>query len=235
VKRLNWEAVAMRLSTFVLALSLGIGCSKGQAPKDLVTKDPVVYRVKMTTEFAVPKNGARIDELRVWHALPTARPWQKGSGGTGASNIEFSAGGVKQYEKQHDSHHGFWRIGGLLAAGSAYSFTTRFDVRSVHREFLPDKAKVQWGDYTRDSVARAEAKPAGNVHAEVAAVAAKLKSLPPPQAVHEFCKWIHATVRYDAGVAYFPDDVAATLRERRGHCGHQFALLSASRFGAWWA
>lgn len=41
----------------------------------------------------------------------------------------------------------------------------------------------------------------------------------------EFCKWITANIKYDASVPYGSDDLPATLKNKKGHCGHQLHVF----------
>jgi len=195
----------------------------------LVIRYPLVYRVKMETKFVVPAQNEVIDELRVWHALPTLRPWSNVTDEVGASEITWSSSGEQLYEEKHDSHHVFWNKAGRLKPGTAFEFTSRFTVRSVQREFNPEKARVRWKDYdelTKDETATVDPALTKNVHPKIADLADGITmSMPPPLAVREFCKWIKKTIKYDAGVSYPPSDVASILKNCRGHCGHQCALL----------
>jgi transglutaminase-like putative cysteine protease len=211
----------------------GVQAQKSPAPKSLpgvVTSHAVVYRVKMTTIFVVPAGNSAIDELRVWHALPVRRPWSKVTGDVGASEIKFSAAGSQQYEKEHDSHHIFWRHARPLKPGTRFTFTSEFSVRSVDRTFQPGKIRVRWKDYDRpqkDPSAKADAELAKKVHPTIAQVADRLKkSALPPVALALFCQWMKDTIKYDASVPYPPSDMAAIMQNRKGHCGHGAAVLA---------
>src|SRR5262249_6410054 len=115
----------------------------------LVLTEPVVYQVKMTTNFAVPAGNQGIDQVRVWHALPTHRPWSHTAGQVGATDMKWTGSGAQQYEKAHDSHHILWDKLGKPPPGAGFYFTSQFTVHSVQREFLPENVKVQWQDYNQ--------------------------------------------------------------------------------------
>ena len=53
------------------------------------------------------------------------------------------------------------------------------------------------------------------------------KSHPPAEAALEFCKWVTEHVKYDASVPYDTSDLAAILKNQKGHCGHQMATFEA--------
>lgn len=214
----------------LLTMAVTSGAARAQTlSPGISTENPVVYKIKMTTTFAVPVGNQGIDELRAWHALPTRRPWSMGNKAVGASEIVLSPGGIQEYEKEHDSHHVYWRKAERLMPGKTFTFVSQFTVSSLDREFHPDRVKVQWQDYaqpSKDPAAKVDPNAAKNVHPEVAALADRLKkTIAPDQAVPEFCKWIKDRIRYDASVSYPWNDVASTVKNCRGHCGHQYAVL----------
>ena len=198
-------------------------------PVELVAKAPFIYKVKMATTFIVPAEKGEIDELRAWHALPTLRPWSMVSANFGASGIAWSSGGSQQYEKEHDSHHVFWRHAGNLEPGTKFEFTSEFTVHSVQRDVDLDKVKVKWEDYGQplnDPSAKVDVALVETIHPEIAAAADKIKkSTQPAQAIPEFCSWIGKKLTYDAGVPYPSEDVTSVLKNCRGHCGHHFAVF----------
>jgi hypothetical protein len=110
-----------------------------------------------------------------------------------------------------------------------FEYESEFTVRSVLREFMPDKAKVKWKDYQNLAKTPAgKSSPGGpkRVHPTIAEAADKIKvSSDPAQAVMEFSKWIKTNLQYDASVFHETDDVASTLKTRRGHCGHRSAVF----------
>ena len=195
----------------------------------VVLSGAVDYQVQMTTTLVVPAANSSIDVLRVWHALPTPRPWSASKGGVGATGIQASAGGKQQYNQRHDSHHIYWQLAGRQTPGSRHTFTTRFTVRSLQRDFDPKKVSVTWQDYReppRDPLAEVNRSRTGKVHPQVATLADEIRtSMPPAAAVRAFCRWINSTIKYDASVSYAATDVAASIRHRRGHCGHHAAVL----------
>ena len=223
----------MRLPWPVIAAScLGLlpPALHGQrATAGVITEGPIIYHVTMTTTFVVPASNRVIDQIRIWHALPTLQPWSNTSD-IGATDLQWSPDtGEQKYEPAHDSHHVFWQEDGQLAPGRPFTFTSRFSVRSVARSFTPEAVSVSWKDYDQprtDKEAVVSAGLAGAVHPELAKVADAIKrDRAPPDAVREFCRWIVNTITYDAAVPYATDDIASILARRRGHCGHQCCLL----------
>jgi outer membrane biosynthesis protein TonB len=154
-----------------------------------------VYDIKMTTSFAVPVNGAPINQLRVYHALPTVRSWMEADSLFGATGLKASPKeGTRSYDKSHDAHFILWTSAGPLTPGSKYTFTTEYKTTSYTREFAPDVVKVTWKDYakpSKDPVAVPNAAVAKNVHPDLAKVSDALKEkYAPPPAVLEMCKWV---------------------------------------------
>jgi transglutaminase-like putative cysteine protease len=195
-------------------------------PPEVTVSNPIVYDVTIFTTFTVPSNGKKLTRLAVWHALPTARPWDGLDRTFGASAITFQpeTGRVEHLAKA--SQHVLWEYREELAAGRKFEFVSRFRVRSADRTLDPAKATARWADYgiNYDRSAWAPRQPT----VDLAAIADKIKKEnAPAQAALEFCKWITGYIQYDASVPYYPGDLAAIMRHERGHCGHQMALFEA--------
>ena len=219
-----------KLSVLSLTICVAASVEAAEDPRPgVVIRGAVDFQVRMTTTVVVPLTNRSIDVLRVWHALPTHRPWSVSNRGVGATGITASAGGKQEYNQRHNSHHIYWQIAGRQNPGSRHTFTTRFTVRSLERDFDPEKVRVTWQDYRKpasDPTAQGDPSLAAKVHPQIASLADEIrKSMPPPAAVRAFCQWIHQTIKYDASVPYAATDVAASVRQRRGHCGHHAAVL----------
>ena len=186
--------------------------------------DPKVYRVLMKTRFVVPSSGVPVDQLRVWHALPTKREWSGTDTQVGGTNISWiPATGQKQYERSHGSHHVYWDTT-VLHPGRTLYFESQFTVRSQVRVFDPTTSQTTWADYVPASLPDADAR--RDIHADLANIADRIKaSTTPSAAVLEFCKWLSANITYDASVSYPYNDVASVMRNRRGHCAHYAEML----------
>jgi choice-of-anchor C domain-containing protein len=241
VYSLPWNVPAEKRTTLVLvgatsdkearALRDGIlgDVKSGLKPRAAATRDLLDFHVQVASTLVIPKGNDTIDEIHVWHALPTVRPWSRMTGQAGAAAITWSAGGEQQYDKGQESHHVFWSETGKMPPGSTHRFTSAFTVRSAGREFDPAVARVEWNDYrlaTRSPMPKVDPEQAKKVPEKIAALADTLKgSAGPAQAVVAFCKWIGANVTYDPSVPWGPGDVVSTFENRRGHCGHEFVLL----------
>jgi len=178
----------------------------------------------MKTRFVVPSSGVRIDQLRVWHALPTKREWSGTGTQVGGSQISWLPGsGQRQYEESHDSHHVYWDTTSL-SPGSTLYFETQFIVRSLARTFDPGKSSTIWFDYSSRPLPGSDKR--GAIHEELAEIADRIKrSTTPSTAVLEFCTWLKTNITYDASVPFPSTDVASAMGERRGHCGHYAEML----------
>src|SRR5262245_6946633 len=62
---------------------------------------PTVYEIPMTTTFVVPAGNDKIDQVRVYHALPTPRAWSPAKAQHGATKLAFSPKTAE--ERSHDS------------------------------------------------------------------------------------------------------------------------------------
>lgn len=205
----------------------GLSCCFAGKETAISTSDPVVYDVRMTTTLKIP-GGERADRLRVWHALPDRRSWSLFSGGAGATEIQFSSGGKKQHESDHDSHHILWESRDRLNPGEVHRFLSQFQVRSVHRSLLPAAVTTTWAevDAIPPSLKLSSEGGREDVHPRVKQEADRIRaSASPYDAVIEFSKWVEEFVRYDASVNYPTSNLKAILDGRAGHCGHRAKLF----------
>jgi hypothetical protein len=223
------NSVKLYQTLFVLICLVACRAMADEPPSGIVLKDPVVYRIKMQTTLTVPADNHGIDRIRVWHALPTRRLWSRTLDDVGVTHIQASSGGVLQFKKRHRSYQNYWEIDQPQKPGQRYTFVSRYQVRSVERDFLPDAAGVSWVDYERPAEvpeAKVDLKQAGEIHPVLVGVADEIKqNLPPALAVYEFCKWINKTIAYEASVPYSTRDIEAILENSRGHCGHRTHVL----------
>jgi transglutaminase-like putative cysteine protease len=216
----------MRKSTIVGSLFLLLASLQGRvqaqdATPGLHLTQMTDYHVKMTTKVVVPSDSKKLQQVRVWHAIPTQRNWSA-TPRVGAFEINWSATnlGHQEYDKANDSNHILWTHKGPFQAGEKLAFNSDFVVRSYQREFKPGEVIVAWKSYGAPS------DKAKTVYADLAKVADKIKAdNSPTQAVLEFCKWVAANIQYNAAVPYGTDDIAAIVKNKAGHCGHQFAVL----------
>jgi transglutaminase-like putative cysteine protease len=232
----------LRLWTIALLLFAPFGPVMAQTPKTasketsrpvekkpaVVTAKPVIYDITMKTVFVMPKTPDEVSQIRVWHALPTVRPWTEPSAEFGASDVKYSDGGEKQYEQEQRSHHIFWNANESLKPGSQVEFTSQFTVKSFDRNYFPLKSTVKWQIYNDplvDSEGQAVDLPTIRVEPQVTEIAATFrKRASPAQAIVAMAEWLQQNIRYDASVQHRPQDVSVTLAARKGHCAHYFAL-----------
>src|SRR5262249_28013079 len=134
----------------------------------LTLSDATEYDIKMTTKFVVPPVNGSIDQLRVYHGLPTLRPWTATGAKFGATSLNFSPKrGQRVYDAAHDAHSLLWARTGRLTPGTLYTFTSDFHVVSYTREFSPAAVKVNWKDFAKppkDRTALRTPASAQNIH-----------------------------------------------------------------------
>jgi hypothetical protein len=189
-----------------------------------------VYQIKMTTTFVVPADNDKIDQVRVYHALPTLRPWSQSKTKYGAKELVFTPDTAKQeYHASTDSHYLIWTFNGQQKPGTKLTFVTTMTITSQDRNFDPKSAKVSWEDYSTaptDKTALVDSVLAKAIHPELAKVADGFKSkYSPPDAVQAMCKWIVDNIKYDASVTFPHTDIDNIVRKKCGHCGHQATVL----------
>jgi transglutaminase-like putative cysteine protease len=195
-----------------------------RVPPDVVVSNPQVYEVTITTKLVVPANGKTLTGLGVWHALPNARPWDGLERTMGASAITFQPdGGRLQHLSTNESQNVFWEMREGLNTGKKLEFVSNFRVRSVDRTYDLKRSTARWSDYHR------------NIDVVTPRVDVNLDSIvddikrthPPAEAALEFCRWVTEHIKYDASVPYGSRDLAATLQQQKGHCGHQMTTFEA--------
>jgi Transglutaminase-like superfamily len=213
-------------ATTVLVLSLAIS-TDAQAQRlspDIVVSNPQLYEVTITTEFVLPLTGKKLSALGVWHALPTARPWDGLDRTLGASAITFHPeSGRVQHLSTNDSQNVFWELRDGLDTGKKLEFVSRFRVRSVDRNFDLKRSTANWSEYHHNLD---EIPPTVDVGLDSIVDQIK-KSHPPAEAALEFCRSVTKRVKYDASVPYGPRDLPSILKYEKGHCGHQMTMFEA--------
>jgi len=203
-------------NTVALCLMIGSLCSSSWAQSKQPNSTAVVYDVKMSTSMTIPVNR-KIEQVRVWHALPTPRPWF----GPVERVSWYPDFGERQYNEQHDSHHVFFRKNSGLTGNERITFQTQFQVVSQDRDFDPRNSKTKWRDIGGN------VKLSGN--SQVQTLAKESRSAPTPaEAVLSATQHINKLMKYDANVAYSSVDLEQTLANKKGHCGHYFTLLKST-------
>ncbi len=122
-----------------------------RVPPDVLVSNPRVYEVTITTTFVVPRHGKDVSALGVWHALPTARPWDGLDRTLGASQITYQPGsGRIQHLSTNESQNVFWDVREGLTPGKKLEFASRFRVRSADRIYDYRRLTARWSDYHHD-------------------------------------------------------------------------------------
>jgi hypothetical protein len=211
-------------ATFLVTLFLSASAHAQRVPPDLVVSNPQVFEVTITTKFVVPENGKVMSGIGVWHALPSARPWDGLDRTLGASAISFEpATGRIQHLATNESQNVFWEMRGELSPGKKLEFVSHFKVRSADRSYDVQRSTAKWSDYHRNLDVM---MPPVDVNLD--RIVDEIKQAhPPAEAALEFCKWVTEHIKYDASVAYDSRDLRSILNFRKGHCGHQMTTFEA--------
>jgi transglutaminase-like putative cysteine protease len=210
------------IMTLALMLSLCANAQAQRLPPDITVSNAQAYDVTIISTFVVPKDARNLTGLRVWHALPTTRPWDGLDRTLGASGITVEPdSGRLQYVAHNDSQNVNWELPDGLKPGTRLEFVSRFRVRSVDRNFDTKQSTAKWSDYQRnlDQVTLA-------IDAKLDSVVDEIKtSHSPAEAALEFCKWVTKHIKYDASVPYGARDLPSILQYQKGDCGHQMTVF----------
>ena len=212
------------IATLSLLLTFSVKAQAQRLPPEIVVSNPQVFEVTIKTTFVVPRNGRNLTGLGVWHALPTARPWDGLDRTLGSSAISFEpASGRIQHLAHNESQNVFWELHEHLKPGKAFEFTSRFRVRSADRTYGVKRSTANWSDYHHnlDEITSSIDVTLDRLVNEIK------KSHTPAEAAVEFCKWVTEHIQYDASVPYYTSDLPSILKYQKGHCGHQMALFEA--------
>jgi transglutaminase-like putative cysteine protease len=204
-----------------LIASLAIVMPVSAAPPSALTLSGyVTYAVRMKTTVRVP--GSVTDSVKVWHALPTPRPWSMTGSELGAiSPAAQPDGGRFVFQKDKNSYHFLWQFDGLFEPGKEIEAATHFYVNSCNRRFTPSKSKTQWSDLPAATRVD-QSDPQVDFVKRL-----RQRSSTPALFVSQASSWIDQTITYDASVPHPSDNVMETLRAKRGHCGHYYEVLRA--------
>ncbi len=177
----------------------------------------------ITSRFVVPRAGRNLTALKVWHALPTKRPWDGLDRTLGASAIRFEPeSGRVVHRAVNESQSVFWDVHEGISAGKTFEFVSRFRVCSADRTYDYRGSVAKWSDYYRIGDSRPD------IDRELDAVVDGItKTHAPAEAALEFCKWVTENIKYDLSVPYDPADLASVLKHRKGYCGHQMTAFAA--------
>ena len=139
------------VATLSILLSLFSNAQAQRLPPEIVVSNPRVYEVSIATTFVVPESRNTLSGLGVWHALPSARPWDGLDRTLGATAITYQpASGRIQHLSTNESQNVFWEVRDGVTAGTKLEFVSRFRVRSVDRSFDVKRSPARWADYQRN-------------------------------------------------------------------------------------
>jgi hypothetical protein len=193
----------------------------------VATSDAKVYTVRTQTDLTIPTKGPRCTKVRVWHAIAAYKPWSNTTSPLGATDLRTAPTGKIEAEDDKQSAHFYFEENRQLTPGKKLSYVSSFKAVSVKRSFNPSSFRCSWSDcqqYFSQALANGQSQVATDP--EVMALAVKLKqNHDPANTVIEFCRWLHQNISYDDTVKNRTDDLAETLKNRRGHCGHTAQLF----------
>jgi transglutaminase-like putative cysteine protease len=193
-------------------------------PRGVSTSNFKTYIVRQDTLVSVPSRGPRCNQVRVWHALPTHRPWSNVAAPAGAVDQRYQPAAIIEPEKDARSAHVYWSTTAGLAPAKQFHYVSSFRVISPDRAFDVNSYRVSWSDVNGYNTINKIRFPAPRT--DIAELAGKLKyNLSPTETIVAYCKWIRENLSYDASVTYLGDDVSAILNNRRGHCMHFLTIL----------
>ncbi len=226
----RWTLTVLVYVSVVILVAAG-SLVQGQTPSKAVqTSRIAVYEIEITTTLVIPVGNDKIDQVKVFHALPTLRAWSPAKALRGATKVTFSpATGKELSEKPAESRHLLWVIDGVQKPGAKHTCRSTMTVASPDRTLNLKAVSTAWKDYdvpSADKAAVVDPAVVKTLHPELAKVAAKLKAeLPPARAVQAMCKYIVDNYKYDASVIFKTSDIQSIVLAKRGHCGHQATLL----------
>lgn len=216
--------VAKVLLTGAAALSTAI-CNPAFAQNAVTCGTPVTYEVHLRSFVNVPADWKPLKSLRVWHALPTLRPWSKGIPQTAGGSFDVRADekGIIELEADKQASHVYY-ITNNVPAKSRFQFHTSFKVVSADRKLSAEAAKITWSDFKTKSLPIVKASP---LDADTIKIVESIKAAQPDpvETLRALRKWIHENIDYDAQAPQKDTDVIATLTTKKGHCGHQSELF----------
>jgi len=229
------KSVPMR-SIFARLTALALACAAGLTGPVLAAESTArglglsnyhVYAIKMDTTVKAPLSGRRCTNVRVWHALPTHRPWSQAANPYGTlDQIAQPTSAIVEAEKDNRSCHFFWSATHGQLPGVETHYISNFRVVSPDRHFDTSYCRASWPDVLRYN-AENHIRFASPV-TEISQVASGLKENHTPiETVIECSKWIKENLVYDASVTWAGDDLSSILTYRRGHCGHNMTVMIA--------
>lgn len=204
----------------------GLTSASAQASGVSIT-NPTTFEVKLRSTFRVPQTWKALQAVGVWHALPTIRPWSRGTPNTAGAAFEVKPGPGGKLELERDklaSHVNYTTRN--VQPGTNLDYQTGFKLVSVDRKLSPEASRIRWGDFAGKSLPAVRAFPLDN---DAKRVADDIKAAQPDpvSTLRALSTWVHDNIKWDPNATQRDTDTLATLKNRRGHCGHQSELFCA--------
>lgn len=220
-------AAALCLLTLALGFDDGAARAAESTPRGLTTSNFKIYSVRMDTTVRAPATGPRCINVRVWHALPTHRPWSQMASPYGTLDQHAQpAGSILEAENDKRSTHILWNTKNGQLPNQEIHYISEFRVVSPDRRFDPSTCHLIWSDILRYAAENKVNFPTQST--EVSLLCDRLKyNKQPVDTIIEFSKWLKENFTYDASVTTPGDDVVGILTARRGHCLHLATVFGA--------
>lgn len=184
--------------------------------------NPVLYTVQVRSVIVPPARKPVAPQLRVWHALPT--PYKAKHRIITAGDVKFAPAKYvrRELEKDQISSHILFDQKDDMVQGKPLNFATQFSILSSDRELVRRyENKVTWGKIRAMGYSHESELP----HEVIKIVDQYKHQYNPTNALRKVCLWIKSNIKYDQTASWNIEDVAKTVRARKGHCGHMAALF----------
>ena len=182
-------------------------------PRGLTLTNYKIFIVRMDTVVKAPTSGLPCTNVRVWHALPTNRPWSEAQSPYGTLDQRATPSALIETEKDKRATHFYWNVVAGLKPGIERHFISDFRVVSADRRFDWSQSHLVWTDVLR---ANAESPfhftdPKG----EIADLATQLKyNKQPCETIIAFSKWIKDNFTYDANCTIDANDILTIMAKK---------------------
>ena len=196
-------------------------------PRGVSTSNYKIYSVRMDTTVIAPATGPRCINVRVWHALPTHRPWSQIASPYGTLDQHAQpAGSILEAESDRRSTHILYTAKNGQLPGQEMHYISDFRVISPDRKFDTYAAHIAWQDVYRYGTENKVKF--SDPSSEISTLVEKFKyNRQPCETLVEMSKWIKENFTYDATCNVAGDDVLGILRAKRGHCLHLMTIFLA--------
>lgn len=184
-----------------------------------------IYSVHMDTTVKAPATGPLCTDVRVWHALPTNRPWSQMPSPYGTLDQRAQPAAIIEPEEGNRATHFLWDAKKGQSPNIEMHYISDFRVLSPDRRFDQSSCRLTLDDIAAYNTAHriTLAAPRGEI-AEVVRKATENHSA--CETIVEMSKWIKENFTYDASVTFDGNNLQTILDRRCGHCYHFATLIT---------